>query len=170
MIHFRIHQALYNNLKSQISDVAYGRNSSSDLIVSFDDLGIGDGITAEELGLKYIYQVGSGYNSGIESALSNIMPHTKEILYTLLVECPFELYWYDKTQGLSVSGYSYTARKVNGKYVLFLQGKYISDGLVYSFVVANDYASTDSYTVNSSKVSAAKQAENNAKAIVNKYA
>ena len=164
-------QALYNNLKSQISDVAYGRKASSDLFVSFDDLGIGDGLTKAELGLNdEIYQVGSGYNSGIKSALSNIMPHTKEILYTLLVECPFELYWYDKTQGLSVSGYSYTARKVNGEYVLFLEGDYYSDGLLYSFVVANDYASTDSYTVNSSKVSAAKQAENNAKAIVNKYA
>ena len=37
-------------------------------------------------------------------------------------------------------------------------------------MVANDYASNDYYTVNSSKVAAAKQAENNAKAIVNKYA
>ena len=163
-------QALYNNLKSQISDVAYGRKSSSNLYVSFDDLGIGDGLTKDDLGLEYIYKVGSGFNSDIESALSNILPHSKEILYTLLVECPFELYWYDKTQGLSVSGYSYIARKVNGEYVLFLQGRNYTDGFIYSFLVANDYSSSDSYTVNSSKVTAAKQAENNAKAIVNKYA
>ena len=73
---------------------------------------------------------------------------TSRIIDALLVDCPYHLFWYDKT---SSTDYGY----YNGAYVYF--------------PVAEEYA-TDTYTTNTTKINAAHVAVGRAKSVVKKYA
>ncbi len=71
------------------------------------------------------------------------------IINALLVDCPYHLFWYDKTQGTHYS---------------------ISNGvLTAEFVVTSEYAS-GTYTTNATKIKSAQVAVTNAKNVVKKYA
>ncbi|MCC8151408.1 MAG: hypothetical protein LIO96_08140 [Lachnospiraceae bacterium] len=81
------------------------------------------------------------------------------MLSCLLNDCPYELYWFNKTKGIATSySISSDGTKVS-----------ISD-ITITFYVASDYQSGGSNTtVDTSKVEAAKTAAANAKEIVDKY-
>ena len=73
---------------------------------------------------------------------------TSRIIDALLVDCPYHLFWYNKTAS---TDYGYN----NGAYVYF--------------PVAEEYA-VDTYTTNTAKINAAHVAVKKAKSVVNKYA
>jgi hypothetical protein len=91
------------------------------------------------------------YN-GITNTLSGIAP--KRILEALLVDCPYELYWFDKssTGGMGVS--------------LDTNGHGVVTELRFGFSVAADYAGSSAYTTNASKVQTAIRAAAEARALV----
>ena len=88
------------------------------------------------------------------------------ILNALLVDCPYDLYWYDKVSGVSV-----TASSVLTYYDNELEYEVISisGDLIFFFSVADDYKAEEPYNVDASAIEAVKTAVANAQAIVNKY-
>ena len=112
---------LYNGLKKNVEKIAEGKIAST--IITTSDLALN----------KDTFPTSS-----------------HRVINCLLLDCPYELYWYDKTEGVSYSYYT-SGSSVNQ--------------VECQFTVAEAYAS-GTYTTNTSKTGATTTAVNNAKAIV----
>ena len=83
------------------------------------------------------------------------------VLNCLLADCPYELYWFDKTkEGAMQLSYGLSGNSSE----IFITS------LTFSFKVAEAYKGADDYTTDISKTSAVTTAVANANAIVDKYA
>ena len=129
-------RAIYNQLKGKIESVA-GNGGPTEFVLDVSSLNI----------------TWTGGEDGYKDVLD-----TSKIIDCLLVDCPYELYWYDKTVGAGW-GISYS------------QGStYKLTSLTATLYVAQGYQSGDNTTVNASKATAAKTAAENAQDIVDQYA
>ena len=161
--------ATYDILKGKFSDVAYGRRSSTEFVISLDDLGFDNVFTAEELGIDYILDTETleSYPDLGNIIFDKVSCNITDILYRFIFDCPFESYWYDKTQ---YTGCYFTEE---GMQLIFNQetrefeAVYNGD-IVYYFPVSSDYASS-TYVVKSSEVNRAISAYNYANTIVDIY-
>jgi hypothetical protein len=125
---------LYNYIKGEIQKIALGQRSSAEITVP-------DSYTA--------YLKGAW-----EDICASVDAFTDELLSTLLLDCSADLYWFDKTSGVSIE---YGGSGYNGSYTL--------KSLTLFFAVAQDYAGDQPYTTNSAKISSAVAAVENAKAL-----
>ena len=145
---------IYTDLKTKITEVATGARSSTVFDVSADFSGLK--WAKEELDVSAIVSGGSVTDeaqTAVNKAFSQAVDLGK-ILNCLLADCPYELYWFNKTSGMAVQrGISYSSTSVS------------ITGLTLSFTVASAYAS-ETYTANTTKTGATSTAIANAKAIV----
>lgn len=145
---------IYTDLKTKITEVATGARSSTVFDVSADFSSLK--WTKAELGVSAIVSGGSVTDeaqTAVNKAFSQAVDLEK-ILNCLLADCPYELYWFNKTSGMAVQrGTSYSSTSVS------------ITGLTLSFMVASAYAS-GTYTANTTKTGATSTAVTNAKAIV----
>ena len=156
----------FQKLEGLISDVAYGRRTTTNFTIPYSDLGLsGKEYTASDLGVSAIVSNGRINPTAQEALMQKALGNTEAILDTMLADLPFEMYWYDKTAGLSFGVEGMDAKMTNNGWVLYFTG----DGVGYYFSVASEYSAGE-YKVKAAKVNAAVQAANNAKAIVSKYA
>lgn len=124
-------QKIYNALLPDIRKIAAGTRSNTELTVGQDVFG--SGMSWDTL---------SGYLSNVTDAL--------------LLDCPYEFYWFDKTTGWSCSG-SFLGNSVTSVQI--------------SFFVASAYRSgSEDFTIDTGKTSAAAATPEKAQGIVNKYA
>ena len=121
-------KAIYEALKVHAEEIAAGRKISSEVTVS--------GFAS----LK---------SSQVEEAVRKVISY-------LLMDCPYDLYWYDKT-----AGYKITWGPKNNDV--------LAEYITFSLKVAMDYQGADSYTVDRSKTGAVDKAVNTAQSIVKKY-
>ncbi len=78
----------------------------------------------------------------------------RRIIYYLLMDCPYDLYWYDKTTG---NGYEVNWSSVSGKIT----------SLTFSLAVGEEYQKgTEAYRIDTSKTKAVNKAADTAKQIV----
>ncbi|MBQ7435807.1 MAG: InlB B-repeat-containing protein [Oscillospiraceae bacterium] len=136
-------RSVYALLKGLVTEVAAGTRTStyfSGPITDITQYGAPTQVrfTAEELGLEIINE------DNLETAKSKVREQTgldggiRPAVRALLADCPYELYWYDKTVG-SQYGYSYSYAS---------DGSYIEmTGYVYVFTIAGAYAGTEPNTV-----------------------
>lgn len=101
----------------------------------------------------------SGSYSTVASAAYNAYD-INNIFYCLLVDNPYDLYWLDKTTGLSISRSGYANS----------DGTATVTSFTFKFAVSDEYAGSSSYTVSSSLAKEAAEAKEAAVAIVEKYA
>lgn len=145
---------IYTDLKTKITEVATGERSSTVFDVSADFSSLK--WTKEELGVSAIVS-GSSVTEEAQAAVNKAFSQTVDlgkILNCLLADCPYELYWFNKTSGMAIQrGTSYSSTSVS------------ITGLTLSFTVASAYAS-GTYTANTTKTGATSTAVANAKAIV----
>lgn len=127
---------VYNRLKEEITNVANGTRDSS--IIEINTAG---------MGISYI----NGVLYGVDISA---------VLRALSVNCPYELYWFDKTEGSTSSGHA------NGR-----DGSVTS--ITFQFAVSQDYAVTNAaentcylYRPDPAKTRAAAAAIQNAQAVV----
>ena len=161
--------ATYDILKDRFTDVAYGRLSSTEFVISLDDLGFDNVFTAEELGIDYILDTDTldAYPNLGNIIFDKVTCNITDILYRFIFDSPFESYWYDKTQ---YTGCYFTEE---GMQLIFntetreFEAVYNGD-IVYYFPVSSDYASS-TYVVKSSEVNRALSAYNYANTIVEIY-
>lgn len=158
---------VYDALKKQIQSVAEGTTSSTEFTVTLKDLGIeNNSFTAADLGVSQVSEVNGYYIYLTSEANQKMTAMTKfdfsAVKNALLYDCPYDLYWYDKTQGSTYSLFAPAVRTDGTAYFYY-------DSITISFAVAKEYKGNADYTVNTDKVNAAKTAAATAKSIVEKY-
>ena len=162
----------FNLLKSQVLDVVNGKRTSTVFEISLSDLGIADKYyTAKDLGINSILDTeGELTNEAYQKLDALASGNFESVFFTLLSDCPYELFWFEKVRGVSTSGYSYVIRMdyKTGEMEIGLTGT-----VNYYLYVTSDYSSTGkalTYEVSPAQINRAVKAANNAKSIVSKYA
>lgn len=158
---------LYRILKQGAIDIAAGRRSNTQFQVSLKDLGITKLTwTAEELGVSSIVSGGKLTKEANDAITSKVLPNTRTALEYLLINCPYEMFWYNKGRGTSIDTSNLPISSSDGWASITLRESSI---LTYKMVVASAYQGSNEYSVNSNKLQSVHAAAANAQAIVNKY-
>lgn len=148
----------YQILKENIQKIAAGEQESTEISIPLTDLSIKTTWTAQELGVESI--TGDNLEEAINAKVT--YPDTGSILDYLLVDCPFDLYWCDKTKGWSTSfpRYSYNNQQVT-----------LIGNITCSFSIAAEYKKEgdNEFLIKTDVAKTAKNAADNAKKIVAKY-
>lgn len=154
-------------MKNAAMEIASGARTSTEIKTNLDELGVTGKMTwsAEELGVSSILDSrGNVSQEAIDAIFSKFMPDLEIVISYLLVNCPYEMYWYDKTKGTATAGLSMKGRP-SATSITFSESE-----ITYQMEVAKDYQGSNKYTTNSEKTGAAQRAADNARAIVDRYA
>lgn len=132
---------IYDVLKQQIAKVAAGEITSTEFTVNYADIGLADvKWTAEDLDVSSITGSDGKLTDETRQAIKKKLGlDIHKLNEALLADCPYELYWYDKTVGVSGTGTQYYYNKT---YVSFH-----NDAYTYKFYVAKGYAAGPEYIV-----------------------
>ena len=149
---------VYNELKAMVAEVAAGNRTST---VYTQQLEFGPW-TSEDLGGVAILSNGSLSQQAKDAAQGKAMQeiNTSKVLSALLADCPYEMYWYDKTSSLRISysvSYSYdTTPSISCTLTLTLE-----------MPVVTAYRGSADYTVNATLAQHAAQAVDGINTILN---
>ena len=134
-------KTIYSKLKTEIENVA--KNGGSTVFFS-------------NQGLALTWETNS---TSTDALKSEIGAEIGKIIDCLLVDCPYDLYWYDKTESGGI-GYSFLAPTADGTTATCTVRN-------FQFAVASAYqANGNPYQVNATKVQSAQQATEKANQIV----
>ncbi len=149
---------LYDYLKNEIQKIAEGKQTSTVIQVPLSEVSTKLSWTKEELGGIDIIVGSSISNAAINAAIAKLGTDVGLVIHTLMADCPYELYWFDKTTSYSW-GYGSISASSD---VLELKGP-----LTVTMCVSANYSSTGSTgtTTMKSLVAAVTTAINNAKNI-----
>lgn len=145
----------YNELKPALEKIASGDTGST--VISLSETLLTDlRWSAEELGCVLLQggSVTAEAKSAVWAKLNEALDFDR-LLSALLADCPYELYWYDKTAGVNV-GYGISANS----------GEAWLTSLALAFVPSPDYAGSGDYTVDVSKTQTVSSAVANAQSVV----
>lgn len=126
---------IYDQLKTKIEQVASGNLASTEFSVDTSSMSI-------------------TYTAEGNTITSTSGMDTHAVASALVADCPYELYWYDKTVGVHI-GISGSSGKVTT--------------VTFALTVASAYAGSGSYTTDTSKTKAAATAAASAQTIVSRY-
>lgn len=161
----------YTVLKENITKIASGEMASTSITLSLEDLGIAkDTWSAAELGVSKIVEGNSITEEAMDAWMQQNAPDLNRVSGYLIADCPLEMYWFDKTSGISVFGPQMGASTEDGINWLLS----IKSGITYQFRVAEEYRDAASenpeYTVDASLPQTVQAAAGRASEIVDKYA
>ena len=127
---------IYDDLKARIIAIASGTASDSQFIIN--DLP-SLSWTAAELGVPQIIENGKITQQAMQAAEGKLEEEIdiSRLLSALIADCPFELFWFNKVEGMVVS-YSISADSTTLRI----------PSINFSFPVAYDYRGSDEYHVN----------------------
>jgi len=153
----------YNLLKPQIAKVAAGSETSTVFKIAVSDLTDGKTTwTADELGVSSLFDGNAVSKEASEKVYEAISPNCSAVLDALSVDCPYELYWFDKTsEDLSISFPTLRATSAGGVEKLTAVGS-----VTIKMPVVQYYAAAAAYTVTTEHVDAVNAAIAKAKKIV----
>ena len=100
---------LYSFLREAIADVAAGNTDHTQFSIPYSELFDKLSYTAEELGVDAIIVDGAFTDAAVSAFQAKMYLNTPAVLSALLVDCPYDLFWYDKTAGYVYSGYGYSS-------------------------------------------------------------
>ncbi|MDD6155083.1 MAG: hypothetical protein PUB39_05985 [Eubacteriales bacterium] len=158
---------VYNKIYDMAKKVAAGEESSTVVSIPLSELGVKQYYSAEELGVDSIFDAsGSGVSETARMALNGQFQVTiQTLLEALLGDMPYELYWFDKTQGMAFTAPDVAAFVNGGKeYLMFEKDAQVK----FSLSVVKAYG--QGYTADVSKTGAASATVGRAKAIVEENA
>lgn len=160
-----VEMATFDSLRSQIINTASGANLSTVYEVPLSSLGLGScSWTAADLNVSSLLSGGQISSEAKNAVLNKVAGDYNLVISTLLEDCPYELFWYDKN-GVSINCSVYYHYEPSvGNYVISVESN-----VYYYFGVAGDYAA-GSYQVSPNAIARAQAAANNARAIVARYA
>lgn len=142
---------VYSELKGVVADIASGEVGSTVITLSaaleWDK---------EELGIDSEDTLTTGDKTAIKEAAGDMM---HMYLLCLMEDCPYELYWFDKAQGMAWA------------YSSYMDGDTVGiKNITIILYVSGDYQAEDNTAVDASGVERAKAAAANAKTIVEAHA
>lgn len=159
----------YEKLKEQIKKAASGNLSTTKFKITVEDLGLeGKLFTAEELGVSALVQDGRVTAEALNALSAKVSFDLSKVVQYLLADCPYELYWYDKTSPTGGVGDAENFR-ISGT----TEGLALIGGCEIVFPVAREYRPANSaniYTIDTEKTGSAVRASENAKAVALKNA
>ncbi|MBR3363848.1 MAG: Ig-like domain-containing protein, partial [Solobacterium sp.] len=162
---------VYQALKEKITQVADGQLTSTQFEITLEDLGIDPEAkwSASDLGVSAVVDDGGITDEAVDALMEITITYSlREVLSRLLADCPYELYWYDKTRGTSQSGPGFSA---TGSYASdgSIEWKlYFTSGLTISMAVADEYSAGE-YTVDSSVGTSVNTAKANIDTVLQTY-
>ena len=164
---------LYDRLLDVIRQISAGERAETTIEFSVEDLEL-DGLSwsAEDLGVEAITALDDEGKRYITSEAKTALKALIGISYAsanraLLADCPYDLYWYDKTSSSTASWFGYTANSNSGEWRIMPANYYT----IY-MPVSEDYSAdgtAGTYYVNTTIGTSVTQAYNNARAIVEQY-
>lgn len=153
-----VNKVAYDNLKAEVKKIADGERISTKINVG--DIFGETFYSAEDLGVDALSEIKDGKNYVTSDAMNALYAkagfNSKVVFKALLYDCPYELYWFDKTLG-----YAYGASLATDEV-----GRIRISGFTFSFTVDKNYRAESDWTTNTSKTSAAKEAVANANSIL----
>lgn len=134
-------KTIYEKLKAKIKNVAE-QGGSTEFTLSLQELGIEPEWTKEELGITgNLAENGTFTQETVNAFQTKVFTQdNQKIIRTLMVDCPYDLYWYDKTAGCLSSSIP-TSASISGDTLAF------TTGLTYKFHVAGTYQDSQDYRV-----------------------
>lgn len=151
-----IERKVYDELKSKLADISGGKTTSTTIALQTAE---GLSWNATQLGVPSLFTDGvisETAKAALSAAINNELNITR-VAYRLQADCPYETYWYDPLKGVA-SSYSVNVDMINESISITT--------MTVSFSPMAEYAGSDAYTVDSSKIATAIKAIDNAKAIV----
>lgn len=160
---------VFDYLRLIVAKIASGQESSAVIEIPLSVLGCPTTkqYTAAELGLTDILD-GGKISKAAQTAMSNELSFDYEgVKDQLLADCPYELYWFDKTKGMTIGGAMGLLGNANT--ISFTEATKVTVSMKVSsdFSIAGDI---DRLTVDKAKTGAASTAATNAQAVVSQYA
>lgn len=156
-----INKEIYDALCKCIADVAVGKEQSTVFTVALSGLTTGKTLwTAEEIesaGYSAALVNGNPSDEAVEYICASLEFDFDRVLACLLADCPFDLYWYDKTVELEYQYPGYMWWEGTGG---FSQIGFDADqgAFLFRFPAAEGYAASEPYRVNENVNGAAVQA------------
>ena len=144
--------ALYNYLLPHIKAVAAGTETST--IFEIPDDVMSFTFTYKELGIDETTDP-ADINTVVQSAITNAGFNSKTVINALLLSCPYDMYWMDKTRGMAMQMPWYDTGST-----------IVAECFILKLYVAGEYVGDSVFTVNSQFGQAVATAAENAKAIV----
>ena len=156
---------IYTILKEYCEEVASGDRSGTEFSISMESLGLDDvTYTAADLGVESIVEDEEITDEAMEAAYSKAFNFQYfNPVRQLLADCPYSLYWFDKSSGVEISYPGIRATYSNGEWSLGFSGEF-----TYSFAVAQEFSAGE-YMVNSDFGQTAETAAENIASIVSLY-
>ncbi|HAM15309.1 MAG TPA: hypothetical protein DCP91_05535, partial [Eggerthellaceae bacterium] len=131
---------LLDALKVEVAKVASGTRTSTTFEISYADLGLPTSFTAEDLGVSSLGNR-AGINEEALNAVSELL-HKVDVakaILALCTDCPYEMYWFDGTEGYT-SSIPIEANVINGKLI-------VNAKLILPLPVSADYRGADKFTM-----------------------
>ena len=172
---------IYDSLLQRIREVAAGEETSTVFNLTLDDLGLaGRHYTAEDLSVDAVVVRDSetgGYTITDEAlqafGLQTQAYDVEKVVDALLLTCPYDLYWFDKSAGYSYGGLYYSASfgtdstgEVYDAYLYYPEDE--GNVLTFMFEVCQEYAAGE-YETDPSTGQTVHTAAANAAAVVASY-
>ena len=154
-------------MRERVEEIAAGEETSTIFRIPVTAVNQKISFTAKELGVSSITNRDGSLNSdAYEAFLSKVKPEFTLVVPALLSDCPYDLYWYDKTIGYH---YTYPGFMFGSDRIFYEKDAYFE----IRMTVAAEYAAwggASSYETSTVRVNAVKTAVNNAKKIVKENA
>lgn len=151
-----LERSLYDALKAKVESVADGEISSTQFTFDNSTPSFKTTFTAQELGVPAIKNADGSLTSEADAVISDIVypqrgnkSFVNKVIRTLLVDCPYDLYWYDKTPGQGWRG-----EIPNATYTATSSTVTFNVSYSIKMTVAGAYRGGDQYTTNAGKTSA----------------
>lgn len=163
-----INLIVYNTCRQYIADVAAGKRVSTVFLIPVKKLKISKyEWTAKELGLKSLVRGNYITDAAADAFYQKIGFDFDIVMDALMLDCPYEMYWFDKVAGISWDMPLAASLDSSGKYsaLVLEQNGYME----LDFSVSIAY-SAGNFKINTSKVTSVQTAVSNAKKIVQQCA
>lgn len=129
-------RTIYNALKEKVSDVAKGRHASTAFELQTYEMGLQKtSWTAQDLGLYSIFDSGNHVSEAASSAVSKKLGeefNLSRVITSLIFDCPYDLFWYEKTEGVKMTTL-FTGERISGNERIRITG------ITLQFIAAEDY-------------------------------
>ena len=166
-----VEQLTYNYLEIEFAKIAAGKRSSTEIVIPNSYFGSNE-FASKDFGYDYFYDydIDDWNYDAIDAVFDTFTCDTSPVMTAILCNHPYEMYWYDKTEGMemqtmNIDIVSLHSDAEKGEILV------LNVDVVFRFTVAETYQNGGIYTFNTAKAALAKTAASNARAIVdsNKY-
>lgn len=155
---------IYHLMKQAVEEIADGTRTSTEIEIPLSVFGYSTStmFTAADLGVDAVVENGKITEQASE-AMYTKLAYSEKIIKALLADCPYDLYWYEKTASTSYGMTGIGGTWKNNSWNLYFSSDV---ALTFKMPVCQGFAGTTAYSTDPAKTGAANLAAQNARDIV----